>query len=163
MRPTSSYPLPLQSKIKLGFTLIELLVVISIIGILAAVGIPSYQGYVADARDKEAQNTLQSIALMQKGFYNENFYYYTTTTGSDQSTLINTNLFGSSAGPIIATGNFYNFWIKNTSTLTKASKFEAVAEKKSDPTSTFIINEVMAKRKKVAGVEKKWLVKISRL
>ena len=49
-----------------GFTLVELLVVIAIIGILAAVGIPMYQGYVADVKARNAQNTLQSIAMEQK-------------------------------------------------------------------------------------------------
>ena len=39
-----------------GFTLVELLVVIAIIGILAAVGIPMYQGYVANVKAKNAQN-----------------------------------------------------------------------------------------------------------
>ena len=55
-----------------GFTLVELLVVIAIIGILAAVGIPMYQGYVANVKAKNAQNVLQSIAMEQKSYFNSN-------------------------------------------------------------------------------------------
>ena len=59
----------LPKNIKQGFTLVERLVVIAIIAILAAVGIPAYDGYISDARDKAAQSTLQSIVLMQKNYY----------------------------------------------------------------------------------------------
>jgi len=44
-----------------GFTLIELLVVIAIIGILAAVAIPYYQGYMIRAKLVEIENAMATV------------------------------------------------------------------------------------------------------
>jgi prepilin-type N-terminal cleavage/methylation domain-containing protein len=46
----------LEMKNYYGFTLIELLVVIAIIGVLAAVGIPTYQGYQSKAKYNAAKS-----------------------------------------------------------------------------------------------------------
>ena len=50
-----------MKKLHAGFTLIELMIVVAIIGILAAVAIPSYQDYTARAQVSEAMTLTSGL------------------------------------------------------------------------------------------------------
>jgi len=51
-------------KIQKGFTLMELLIVVAIIGILAAVGLPTYQGYLESAKVNAAKENHARISSL---------------------------------------------------------------------------------------------------
>lgn len=48
-----------------GFTLLELMVVIAIVSFLTALALPSYQGYVDQARQATLRSAAQSMAVRQ--------------------------------------------------------------------------------------------------
>jgi len=63
------------SRHNVGITLIELLVVIGIVGLLAAVGYPTYQNYVTDTRRADAQTDLMELTQFMNRYFTENGRY----------------------------------------------------------------------------------------
>ncbi len=57
-----------------GFTLIELMIVVAIIGILAAIAIPAFIGYLTRSKTSEAGSNLKNMFTAAAGYYsNENW------------------------------------------------------------------------------------------
>lgn len=109
-------------KTKKAFTLIELLVVVAIIGILAAVGIPTYNGYIEEGKINKAENNLRSIYLYQSDAFVDGRTYVSTLPILNE---LNTNDVD------------YNYTITSADT----TSFVATATNESDNTKTITINQ----------------------
>jgi prepilin-type N-terminal cleavage/methylation domain-containing protein len=88
-------------KAQRGFTLIELMIVVTIIGILATIGVPVYRSYVRQAHLAEAKPYLLDIGSKQRAYKARNGLYCCATGNTTEANLtsgLNLDLNG--------TGNF---------------------------------------------------------
>ena len=106
-----------------GYSLMELLIVVVILGIIATIGIPQYNGYVDSTNVVNVQNNLRAIYLQQQDYFlNNNGFYSTGATCNDSAAAINTNLF--SGTQVVDNTLGYDFCILQAT----ANDFEARAE-----------------------------------
>ena len=81
------YRLRQRSRDEGGFTLIELLVVILIIGILAAIAIPSFLNQKGKGEDASAKSSAREIATAVETYYTDNASYMADLAGNDANDL----------------------------------------------------------------------------
>lgn len=100
-----------------GFTLIELMIVVAIVGIIAAIALPSYQDSVRKSRRADATTALLKIQQAQERWRANNTSYTTNLTALPTATPPGLGL------PATSANGFYTLSI----TAATASGFEARA------------------------------------
>ena len=94
-----------------GFTLIELLVVIAIIGVLAAVGMPMYQGYQANAKVNATKSNFSNAkSFIAAEISKCNMGTNLTSASANNITTCTTNPTGVGVGAYI---NYFNTYFNS--------------------------------------------------
>lgn len=86
MSPMAHPPSSPRSRRRDGFTLLELMIVVAIVGVLAAIAIPSFTQYVYRARTSEATTMLGEIHQRQEA-YKAEFGLYADPSGGALTTF----------------------------------------------------------------------------
>lgn len=94
MNITTQTKRPKVTRADTGFTLIEVMIVVAVIGVLAAVAIPSYQEHIARGRRVDAQTQLLAAQQWMERFYSEH-YRYDQTSAATPVLVTDTTLWGS--------------------------------------------------------------------
>ncbi len=123
-----------------GFTLIELMIVVAIVGIIAAIALPSYQDSVQKSRRVTAQGDLQQFRQAMERFYTKNsFSYATAADGGNDTGAPAATTFGSTTSPLEGGSPYYNLTIFAADATTYELRAAPINAQANDPCGTLTL------------------------
>lgn len=102
-----------------GFSLTELMVTVSIVGVLAAFAVPTYQSHATKSRRADAQSALIGLGNAMERYFTVNNTYSGVTLGSS-------GIFASQA-PIDGSSKYYNLTVTGSAVCVDVSASSATA------------------------------------
>jgi type IV pilus assembly protein PilE len=125
-----------------GFTLIELMIALAIIGILAAIGYPSYQDSVQKSRRADCEGALVGFAgAMERHFTTNNAYTGAGPAGADTGAPA----IYSTQCPVDGGAATYNLTIQAATATTYTVQAVPVNAQASDSCGTLTLNQANVK------------------
>lgn len=134
-----------------AFTLIELMIAVAIVGILAAIAIPSYQDSVMKSRRSDAKGALLGLAnAMERLFTTNNSYCDAGGTGGADSCGTGTNDTGSPSiystqVPVDGGAAYYNLTITVATANTYTIQARPTGKQSGDKCGDLIVNHLAQK------------------
>lgn len=101
-----------------GFTLIEILMTMTIVGVLAGVAFPAYQGQVRKARRADAEGALLSFANAMERFFTANNTYLGAAGTKDSPTATGAPWIFAGQAPLEGSKKYYNLTINEATATT---------------------------------------------
>lgn len=112
-----------------GFSLVEVVIAIAIVGILAAIALPSYFAYLQKSRRSDARQALASAAQALERYFTEQNTYQTATLGS------------SGVYANMSSNGYYTLSIAVQTQTTYSLQATPGGAQTGDPCATFTLNE----------------------
>ena len=81
-----------------GFTLIELMITVAVVGLLAAIALPSYTSYLARGRITDAVTALSDYRVRMEQYFQDNRNYGTASTSC-----------AAGSGPALPVSQYFTF------------------------------------------------------
>jgi type IV pilus assembly protein PilE len=113
-----------------GFTLIEVLITVAIVGILAAIALPSYLEQVRKSHRADAKAAMLSGAVQMQRYFTERNTFATATLGSPPAAYRDTSENG-----------YYALTLTNLTATTYTLNAAPVGDQAGDPCGTYTYNE----------------------